>query len=249
MQQKSRSKRHNINSRAFSLASRSRPGLFITFEGIDLCGKSTQARMLVGHLRRLGIPAVLSREPGGPAISEKIRQLLLDRSNRSMAPLTELLLYEASRAQHTEQFIRPALGAGRWVICDRYGDASYAYQGHGRRLGGDLVRQLNHLATGGLVPDMTIVLDLPPEEAIRRAPRKGWQADRLEEEKVQFHRRVRRGYRQLAREEPERVKLVDGRSTVECIHVQVLALVDALAAKRRLKAGRRPHRSKKIRSH
>jgi dTMP kinase len=134
-------------------------GSFITFEGIDLCGKSTQAEKLIVHLRERGIDVVFSREPGGPPISEKIREILLNPKNRAMTSMTELLLYEASRAQHTEELIRPALQAEKWVICDRYGDASFAYQGCGRNLGGELVRRLNHLATGGLVPDLTIVID------------------------------------------------------------------------------------------
>ena len=143
------------------------PGLFITFEGIDLCGKTTQAKLLVAHLKDMGFDVVLTREPGGPGISEKIRQILLNPENHAMTSMAELLLYEASRAQHTEELIRPALSDGKLVICDRFGDASFAYQGHGRRLGGELVRRLNDMATGGLSPDLTIVLDLPPEEAAR----------------------------------------------------------------------------------
>lgn len=212
-------------------------GLFITFEGIDLCGKSTQAERLAAHLRERGLDVVFSREPGGPPISEKIREILLDPENRAMTALTELLLYEASRAQHTEELIRPALEAGKWVVSDRYGDASFAYQGYGRKLGGELVRGLNQLATGGLVPDLTIVLDLPPEEAARRSKGEGWKADRLERERVDFHRRVREGYLQLAKEEPERVEIIDGRGTVEEIGERVRAVVDRLIQKKSLAAG------------
>jgi dTMP kinase len=203
-------------------------GLFITFEGIDLCGKSTQVERLVAHLRELGMEVVISREPGGPPISEKIREILLDPENRAMTALTELLLYEASRAQHTTELIRPALEAGKWVVSDRYADASFAYQGHGRNLDCELVRRLNELASGGLVPDLAIVLDLPPEEAARRSPGEGWKADRLERERAEFHRRVREGYLQLAREEPQRVKIVDARGTVEEIQEQIRAIVDPL---------------------
>jgi dTMP kinase len=208
------------------------PGQFITFEGIDLCGKSTQVDLLAEHLSSLGIEVILSREPGGPPISEEIRDILLNPKNASMTPLTELLLYEASRAQHTAELIRPSLQKGKWVILDRYGDASLAYQGHGRELGPELVRQLNDLATGGLVPDLTIVLDLSPEEAARRTKGKAWKADRLEGEALHFHRRVRQGYQQLAREEPGRVKLIDGCGTVEDIHRQILALVEPLVDER-----------------
>jgi dTMP kinase len=204
------------------------PGLFITFEGIDLCGKSTQAQLLVTSLRERKIEVVLSREPGGPPISEKIRQILLSREHGAMKPLTELLLYEAGRAQHTGELIRPSLEAGRCVVLDRYSDASTAYQGWGRQLGADLVKRLNELATGGLRPDITLLLDLPPEEAARRAAGKNWQADRLEGEAIEFHRRVREGYRQLATEEPDRVKLIDGRRSIDDIHNQILALIEPL---------------------
>jgi len=201
------------------------PGLFITFEGIDLCGKSTQVRLLVEYLQNKDIEVVLSREPGGCPISEEIRKILLSREHIAMRPLTELLLYEAGRAQHTEELIRPSLEAGKCVILDRYGDASIAYQGWGRELGADLVRGLNELATGGLSPDITILLDLSPEEAARRAPGEGWQADRLEGEVIEFHRRVREGYRQLIREEPDRVQLIDGRGPIDEIHRQIVDLI------------------------
>lgn len=207
-------------------------GSFITFEGIDLCGKSTQAEKLIVHLRERGIDVVFSREPGGPPISEKIREILLNPKNRAMTSMTELLLYEASRAQHTEELIRPALQAEKWVICDRYGDASFAYQGCGRNLGGELVRRLNHLATGGLMPDLTIVIDLAPEEAARRSINMDWTADRLEGERADFHRRVREGYLQLAREEPKRVKIIDGRGTVEQVQEQIRAVVDQYIQRR-----------------
>jgi dTMP kinase len=207
------------------------PGRFITLEGIDLCGKTTQIEKLASYLQERGMEVIISREPGGPPISEKIREILLDPENGAMTPLTELLLYEASRSQHTEELIRPALEAGKWVVSDRYGDASFAYQGFGRKLGGELVLQLNRLATGGLVPDVTIVLDLPPEEAARRFKGESWKADRLERERADFHRRVREAYLQLSGQEPERVKIIDGRGTVERIEVQIRAVVDRLIEK------------------
>lgn len=207
------------------------PGRFITLEGIDLCGKTTQIEKLASYLQERGVEVVISREPGGPPISEKIREILLDPENGAMTALTELLLYEASRSQHTEELIRPALEAGKWVVSDRYGDASFAYQGFGRKLGGELVLQLNRLATGGLKPDVTIVLDLPPEEATRRFKGESWKADRLERERADFHRRVREAYLQLSGQEPERVKIIDGRGTVERIEVQIRAVVDRLIEK------------------
>jgi dTMP kinase len=139
---------------------------------------------------------------------------------------------------HTTELIRPALEAGKWVVSDRYADASFAYQGYGRNLGGELVRRLNELATGGLVPDLAIVLDLPPEEAAQRSPGAGWKADRLERERADFHRRVREGYLQLAKEEPERVKILDGRGTVEEIQEQIRAIVDPLIEKKSLMTGK-----------
>jgi len=180
---------------------------------------------------------VISREPGGPPISEKIRKILLDSENRAMTALTELLLYEASRAQHTAELVRPALEADKWVVSDRYSDASFAYQGYGRKLGGELVQRLNQLATGGLVPDLTIVLDLPPEEAARRSQGGGWKADRLEREKADFHQRVREGYLQLAKKEPKRVKIVDGRGTMEEIQKRVRTIVNGLINKNVSQAG------------
>jgi dTMP kinase len=154
-----------------------------------------------------------------------------------MTALTELLLYEASRAQHTAELIRPTLEEGKWVISDRYADASFAYQGHGRKLGGELVQRLNQLATGGLVPDLTIVLDVPPEEAARRSGGEGWQADRLERERADFHQRVREGYLQLAEEQPKRVKIIDGLGAVEQIQQRVRAIVDGLVEKNFSAAG------------
>jgi dTMP kinase len=184
-------------------------GLFITFEGIEGSGKTTQARILARRLRKDGYRVLLTREPGGPPVSEKIRRILLDSGNQEMHSLTELLLYEASRAQHTRQWVIPALRKGEVVISDRYADASVGYQGGGRRIPLRTVRALNHIATGGIVPNLTFVVDYPPAAGLGRAS--CGRLDRIEKETLSFHRRVAKAYRALARAEPRRVRLVDGR--------------------------------------
>ncbi|MCS6936132.1 MAG: dTMP kinase [Candidatus Bipolaricaulota bacterium] len=165
--------------------------MFIALEGLDGCGKSTQLRALAQRLRQCGIDPVIVQEPGGTPVGEKIRVILLHQEKLKMTPLTELLLYEASRSELTETVIRPALAAGRWVLTDRYALSSLAYQGYGRGLDLELVRELNRLATGGLNPQVTFLLDVPVEVALRR---KGSMRDRVEESGVEFYERVRRGY-------------------------------------------------------
>ena len=182
-------------------------GVFITLEGADGCGKSTQAALLETRLAALGREVVRLREPGGTAISEKVRALLLDPANEDMSPECELLLYEASRAQLTRQVIEPALACGAVVLCDRYYDSTYAYQAGGRGLDETLVRQSNVLGSCGRVPDRTLVLDLDPATAFARATSGG--ADRMEAEGLAFQRRVRDAYLRLADEEPARVRVVD----------------------------------------
>jgi dTMP kinase len=183
-------------------------GLFLTFEGPDGSGKTTQAKLLAAEFRRRGRKVVLTREPGGTAIGDKIRELILDPSNAEMKSLSELLLYAAGRAQHVEQLIRPALRRGAVVISDRFADASWAYQGAGRGLHKPTIERLNALATGGLVPDATILLSAPAEIGLTRARRKKGMSrgggDRLERESVAFHRRVAAGYRLLSRKFPRR---------------------------------------------
>lgn len=200
-------------------------GIFITLEGIEGCGKSTQVEVLRRHLTERGHEVLVTREPGGSAIGEKVRDILLDAGNRGMAALTELLLYEASRAQHVEEVIRPALEAGDIVISDRFYDASTAYQGYARGLGADKVSKLNLVATGGLKPDLTIVLDLPASEGLRRLIK---DLDRIESEAIDFHERVRNGYIEIARSEPERVKVVDSSGSLKATSAQVISIVDDL---------------------
>lgn len=198
-------------------------GTFITLEGIDGCGKSTQAQRLVEALGAAGVEVVALREPGGTAISEKIRALLLDPENAEMADECELLLYEASRAQLVRQVIQPALARGAVVVCDRFYDSTYGYQYGGRGLSRQLVDTCNALGSCGLDPDITVVFDLDPTVALSRATKGG--ADRLEAEGIAFQERIRAAYLQLAREQPGRVRLVDAVGTPDEVFAR---LVDAL---------------------
>ena len=199
-------------------------GTFISFEGIDGCGKSTQITYAVAALRELGENCVCLREPGGTAISEKIRALLLDPQNMEMRPEAELLLYEASRAQLVRQVIEPALAAGSIVLCDRYFDSTFAYQAAARGLDEEVVRAANELGSCGFVPDVTIVFDLDVETALERATRGG--ADRLEAEGIAFQRRVRDGYLRAAELEPDRILLVDADGTPEQVFGRLVSALE-----------------------
>ena len=199
--------------------------MFITFEGIEGCGKSTQAGMLRDLLQSRGTSVLVTREPGGSPIGEQIRRILLDPGNHGMVALAELLLYEASRCQHVEAVIKPALDAGTVVICDRFFDASTAYQGYARGLDVAMVERLNLVATGGRKPDLTIVLDLPVEMGLRRL---GRSLDRIEREAVEFHRRVRQGYLKIAESEPGRVKVVNAAGTIDDTFLNVRNLIDSI---------------------
>jgi dTMP kinase len=185
-------------------------GLFISLEGPEGAGKTTQQQRLAARLRAAGHDVFVTREPGGTAIGEQIRRLLLDTNHHGMTPQTEMLLFAASRAQFVAEMVRPALEMGKIVLSDRYVHASLAYQGFARGLGVDLVRAVNDVATGGLYPDLTILLDVPPDLGLRRALEgRHAAADRMEGETLDFHERVREGFLRLAAEDP-RIRLVAG---------------------------------------
>ena len=200
------------------------PGLFIVLEGPDKSGKSTQARLLVEALSAGGRKVLHTREPGGTAVAEAVRRVLLDTSLQ-VDPLAELFLYEAARAQHTREQLQPALRGFMTVVCERYTLSTDVYQGVARKLGLPMTRALNRLATGGLRPDLTVVLDVPDAEF--RSRDQGRAHDRLEHESGEFRRRVRAGYRRLARG-AARTVLLDGRRPVEALHAEILGRVRRL---------------------
>lgn len=202
-------------------------GRFITFEGIEGCGKTTQIARICEHLRRRGLEVDVTREPGGTAIAEAIRNVLLDPANTAMASMTELLLYEAARAQHLEERIVPALERGAIVLCDRFADSTTAYQGGGRGLSLSMLRTLHDIATNGRWPDLTIVLDVPVEVGAQR--RAGTALDRIEREAAEFHERVRRAFLDIAKEEPHRVKVIDGAQPVDAVTEAIVREIDAMA--------------------
>jgi len=203
-------------------------GLFITFEGIEGCGKTTQIRLLEDFLKLRSHDVVLTREPGGTRIGDQIRKILLSVENKGMFPVAELFLYAAARNQHVEEVIQPALKDGRIVLCDRFADATTAYQGAARRIERDFLDQVHKIATSGLKPDLTILLDLPAEAGLKRA----WdrnekekitgKEDRFEQEACDFHERVRAGYLEIAREEPCRVKVINALEPVDSVHQRIV---------------------------
>lgn len=191
-----------------------RPGIFITFEGVEGCGKSTQAGLLAHRLESAGVSVRLLREPGGTLIGEAIREILLDPANSGLDARAELLLYEASRAQLVAEVIEPALAAGEVVVCDRFFDSTTAYQGYARGLSLAEIETLNRAATGGLDPDLTVLVDVDPELGLERARSESRGADRLESEALSFHVRVREGFLAIAAEQ-DRVVVVDGGGSVD----------------------------------
>jgi thymidylate kinase (EC 2.7.4.9) len=201
--------------------------LFITLEGPDGSGKTTQARLLAHWLQEEGHPVVLVREPGGTTVGERIREVLHDPAHTGMSPWTEVFLYCAARAQLVAEIIRPALAAGQTVLCDRYADSTLAYQGYGRGLDLDALRLVLYLATGGLTPDLTFCLDISPEEGLARRRAGGGEWNRLDQETVDFHRRVRTGYLELAGLEPQRWIVVDAARPVDAVQADLRALLQA----------------------
>jgi dTMP kinase len=202
-------------------------GCFITFEGIEGSGKTTQIRLAGEFLQAKGIPVIVTEEPGGTALGVELRRLLLNRSAFDLCGESELLLFLADRAEHVRELIRPALDGNKWVLCDRFSDATLAYQGFGRGLDLDSVRKLTDFASGLLRPVLTFLFDLPVEAGLGRAMERVARAgdtpaeDRFERERIEFHRRVREGYLSLAREEPGRFVVIDGRKDVASVHREV----------------------------
>jgi dTMP kinase len=199
-----------------------RLGKLITFEGIDGCGKSTQMRLLEEYLTERGVAVVSTREPGGTELGRKVRSALLDGGAGSVEPLAELLLYAADRAQHVRRVILPALAEGKVVLSDRFYDATTVYQGYARGFDLKLVNQLNELATGGLKPDLTLLFDLDAETGLKRTMRRGdgtgvatARPDRLDQEPVEFHERVRKAYLDIAAREPQRFRVIPSSGPVE----------------------------------
>jgi len=211
----------------------SRRGKFITFEGLDGCGKSTQMQRLARVLRKQEIPVTVTREPGGTAAGEKIRQLLLDTRTSGLAPMAELALMFAARAQHAEEVILPALAAGQIVLCDRFTDSSEAYQGGGRKLGSETVHNLHRALVGDLQPDLTILMDSDVVSSVDRARRRNRahskinssDENRFERENRAFFARVRATYLDIAKREPARVAVVDARGTPDQTHAKILDII------------------------
>ena len=206
-----------------------RVGFFVSVEGIDGCGKTTQIQLLVERLAALGIPTLVAQEPGGTAVGRLIRSVLLDSRNHGIQPMTELLLFFASRAQNLAEVIRPALNAGQIVVCDRFTDASVAYQGHGRGLGSTVVQQLGEVACGNLQPDLTLWLDIEPAAALARVRERNSKqdasGDRMESEALEFFLRVRDGYARIQADEPQRVRRIAANGSVTDVFERVLAAV------------------------
>jgi dTMP kinase len=198
--------------------------MFITLEGPEGSGKTTQMKTLAEVLRARGRTVFTTREPGGTAIGDQIRRVLLDLGNGEMVPRTEILLFLASRAQHTDEIIRPRLAAGEIVICDRYRDSTVAYQGYGRGIDIEALHELNDFATGGLQPDLTVLMDVSAETGLaRRASDGSW--NRLDADAVDFHRRVQAGYHALAKADPGRWAVVDANPGVEAVQAALLEVV------------------------
>jgi dTMP kinase len=200
-------------------------GLFITFEGIEGCGKSTQAALLKERIEAEGRKVVVTREPGGTVTGEQIRSIVLDPANTGIKSVTELLLYAAARAQHVDERIRPALSAGAIVICDRFADSTTAYQGAGRAIERGIIKEAHEIATRGTWPDLTILLDLPAEIGLERA-RATRELDRIEAEPLAFHSAVRNEFLRIAAHDPLRVRMVDATRSVEELAETIWRIVE-----------------------
>ncbi len=191
--------------------------LFITFEGPEGSGKTTQCQLLEQHLVGQGYDVMRTREPGGTSIGQQVRAVLFDRNNSAMTPEAEFFLFSASRAQLVREVIRPHLENGGVVVCDRFFDSSLAYQGYGHRLDQGVLRDVTRMVTGGMQPDLTLLLDMPPEEGLRRRKQQSEQWNRLDAYTLDFHTRVRQGYLALVQVEPERWEVIDASQSSEAI--------------------------------
>lgn len=200
-------------------------GLFLTLEGAEGVGKSTNIGFVTQYLEKRGIEYVLTREPGGTQLAERIRDLLLAVHEEPMSGLTELLLVFAARAQHLDKIIEPALATGKWVVCDRFTDATFAYQGAGRGLSMETIDQLQSMVQGDLRPDLTIILDLDPEIGMQRASNRG-ELDRFEREQQSFFRHVRQGYLDIAQAEPDRCTVIDASKALEDVKRNLLTVIE-----------------------
>ena len=216
---------------------RRKRGFLLSFEGIEGSGKTTQIRTLADRLRSLGYLIVETREPGGSPISEQIRSVLLAPDNRAMDARCELLLYLASRVQHLTDIILPSMEKGAVVLCDRYADATLAYQGYGRGLGASVTRQLIRFASGMLVPNLTILIDIPVGVGLERKRRAG-NMDRLDLEEDAFHHKVRKGYLRIARQAPRRVRVIDGTTPPELVAQAIRRIVEERLGRSRLNLAR-----------
>lgn len=206
------------------------PGLFIVFEGGEGSGKTTNLAYFMERLQARGVDLIATREPGGTAMAEEIREVLLSPRDEQVSPDAELLLMFAARAQHLAAKIKPALAAGQWVICDRFTDATYAYQGGGRELGFDKIAQLENLVQGDLRPDLTVLLDVPLEVGMARAAQRG-ELDRMEQENMAFFERVRSTYLTRAEQSPKRYRIIDASGDLDSVQRQIDILIDDLVSK------------------
>lgn len=212
--------------------------LFITFEGPDGSGKTTQARLLAEYLRARGYAVVLTREPGGTTIGEQLREVILSTRNRMMRNETEVLLFSAARAQIVAEVIRPALAAGKIVLCDRYADSTLAYQGYGLSLDLDALRAITRFATGGLVPDLTFFVDVPVQVGLARRQR--GKTNRLDQKDIEYHTRVRNGYWELVRAEPQRFIVIDGTRAVDTVQNEIRMHIERVLRTQPIDASPKP---------
>jgi dTMP kinase len=202
-------------------------GIFITIEGTDGSGKTTQIKLIEEYLKQKGFDVIITREPGGTRVSEKIRDLILNPENTDITSITEMMLYASARAQLVAQLIKPALEEDKAVICDRFVDSSFAYQGFGRGVDLKTIADVNRVAVDGIYPDITFFLDIDPEVALKRRI-ESTGADRIEREKLEFHRKVYKGYKQISMLYPDRIKTIDAADTVEEIYAEIKEYLDEL---------------------